>query len=777
MPGLKKADDFGGDGMKKRWAEITGILLWPLLCLTALEGMARGILKAVWEWMTGQPLMAGLNYLFLLGLCLMISHFRSRRVRVCLGLAVMLLCAVLGMANYYKLIYRLEPILVTDVTQIHEALETMGGMDFHFDMGKLWTWVIGTAVLMAAAILLLKQKRERRWLALPLAGLMLAVGTPFLCTYELAGGGNRYDMVDQTRHDGCLYTAFAAENYRHSTMRVDYSQEKTEAAYRALEAETPTQTAQGEEIPNVILVLSESFTDQEILGQYLDFTTELTPYYNQLQQESRHGKIYVPKVGGGTSETEFEVLTGLKSQYTVNPYSMGLPEMNSLASVLREKGLTATALHWYAGVYYNRYENLAKEGFESFYTTDTTQRDFTKVGMFISDRDHFRAIMDKMDETPERDFVFCLTMQNHGGYGYDDFRKIYGAEVPFTNELSEESLIAANNYCYLLTQTDAALAEWIEELRSYPEPVMVIFFGDHLAPLGMETYEELGVPIGSAAAHEAPYFIWSNRENLAGEEDMMAWQLGAYALTLAGLNDDPFFSYVERLRQQGVTEDETYDLLSYDALFGKQYAYRLAELHPMSSDYAIGGQMELEGFDTAEVGDRVYVRARLKDPTQKFRLSVDGVLRDDLCLNRTDEKLTLQCVLQNGYGRRYNQSREAVFDGTDGLLQASGRIGYETEPVWESGYSIQEDRWYRPYVLVKSEETFESEGVMTLLAEEECWGWQPSYGLHKAKQYGLDGQGHLVLAIPRKELAEVSREGVQAYLREKQAVLVRERKE
>ena len=163
----------------------------------------------------------------------------------------------------------------------------------------------------------------------------------------------------------------------------------------------------------------------------------------------------------------------------------------------------------------------------------------------------------------------------------------------------------------------------------------------------------------------------------------------------------------------------------------------------MSPDDAIGGRMELEGFDTAEIGDRVYVRARLKDPTQKFRLSVDGVLRDDLCLNRTDEKLTLQCVLQNGYGRLYNQSREAVFDGTDGLLQASGRIGYETEHVWESGYSIQEDRWYRPYVLVKSEETFESEGVMTLLAEEECWGWQPSYGLHKAKQYGLD------VVIPR----------------------------
>ena len=122
--------------MKKRWAETAGILIEPLLCLIVLEGMARGDLNAVFRWMTGEPLMAVLNYLFLLGLCLLISHFRSMRVRVCLWLGLNLLCAVLGMANYYKLIYRLEPILLTDVTQIHEALETMGGMDFHFDMAR-----------------------------------------------------------------------------------------------------------------------------------------------------------------------------------------------------------------------------------------------------------------------------------------------------------------------------------------------------------------------------------------------------------------------------------------------------------------------------------------------------------------------------------------------------------------------------------------------------------------------------------------------------------------
>ena len=64
---------------------------------------------------------------------------------------------------------------------------------------------------------------------------------------------------------------------------------------------------------------------------------------------------------------------------------------------------------------------------------------------------------------------------------------------------------------------------------------------------------------------------------------------------------------------------------------------------------------------------------------------------------------------------------------------------------------------------------------MTLLAGEECWGWQPSYGLHKAKQYGLDGEGHLVLTIERKKLAAVTNESIQAYLRENQAALVREK--
>ena len=86
--------------MKKRWAEYAGLAVAPFLSLMALEAQARGGVAAFFAWMVRQPLMFGMNGLFLLGVCLMISRARSRRVQACLWLLLNLLCATLGMANY-----------------------------------------------------------------------------------------------------------------------------------------------------------------------------------------------------------------------------------------------------------------------------------------------------------------------------------------------------------------------------------------------------------------------------------------------------------------------------------------------------------------------------------------------------------------------------------------------------------------------------------------------------------------------------------------------------
>ncbi|MDD3334888.1 MAG: LTA synthase family protein [Eubacteriales bacterium] len=751
-----------------RVRETCFVLGSAFITLWLLEGFARGDGGAYFQWIVTQPLTFALNYLFVLGLCFLLSIFRSNRLRVSLTLGLLLIGALFGVTNHYKLLYRLEPILWTDISQLGDAAATVGNLAFDIDFTQI-AWICGLFVLgVGLCCWRIRGKAPKRSLWLPLAGLALVCGVPFLCTFSLANGSVRTDMADHARNEGCLYTAFAMENHRRGLMRIDYEEAKVEEAYAGLQQET-TPAESDADSPNIIYVLSESFTDESILGRYVDFTDTLMPFYQRFVNECQTGLLYVPKIGGGTSETEFEVLTGIESKYGLNPYSVGLPPMNSLASVLKAKGYTPAVIHWYLGVYYNRYHNLPMLGFDEIYTLDTTDRAFEKQGMFVSDREHYRAITEQMRKTDGKDFVFCLTMQNHGGYGYDDFRQTYGADVPFSNQLSDESEKILANYCYLLRQSDAALEEWIEELREFEEPVLLVFFGDHLAPLGTEVYQELNVPLSGDEAHQTPYLLWSNRETMSGSQNMRAYQLGAYGLTVAGLNDDPFFAYVEKLRQQSVRQDESYDLLCYDALFGKQYAYRQAGLSPASDNCLIGGEMVLTGFDATVIGDGVYVKARLKEKDQSYRLALNGQLQGVRRVGLTEKPFTLQCVLNNYYGVQYNQSNILSYAGTGDLLKRSGSLGYETNPLWDREYETVRDVWYQDYAVYRSKEAYPvSEDTAATVNGKEL-DWQPVYGIGRAGQYAVDEDGRVYVSISKRELR--SSETVKAYLEAGQAML------
>ena len=754
-----------------RTLDILLVAVTPLLMVLLLEGYSRGGWKAVLLWLWQNPLMFLCNYALMLGVCLILSLLSSDRARVALSLAACLLCALLGIANRYKMLYRLEPLLFTDVTQLADAKATLTGLQFDIDTALIVrvcaVWLLATV----CGLVFLKRKQQTRpWLP-ALIGAALIVWLPGQCTFELANGSVRTDMVDHAKSEGSLYAAIAMENHRRALMRVDYEEQDVRAQYRELAREVnSTKAGAGGSSPNIIVVLSESFTDEAYLGQYLDLAEPLMPFYQELVKECRTGRLYVPKLGGGTSETEFEVLTGLRSKYAINPYSMGLPPMNSMASVLRQKGYETTAIHWYSGVYYNRYKNLKKLGFDAFYTTDTTTNAFEKTGMFTSDAEHYRSILSQLRHSKNRDFIFCLTMQNHGGYGYDDFRKTYGAAVPFRNGLSDGSERVLANYCYLLGQSDAALRNFIAGLRAFEEPTLLVFFGDHIPPFGTDAFEELGIPLTGDEGHLTPYFIWSNTETLSGSEDMYAYQLGAHALSLAGINDDPFLYYVEKLRKAGLDEDERYDLLSYDALFGKQYAYAEGGLAPENGGFEIGGPMVLEGFDAAVIADAVYLRPKLATKNQSFRLCVDGMMRDTHYVEITEKPFTLQCVMTNSNGTRYNDSRCITYEGTDDLLVRCGKLDYVALPLWTCGYELIRNKWYQDYYVFKSLKPIRAGRNTAATLNGERLQWQPSYGIGRAGQYAVDADGTVYLSVAKKAIADGTGESMQAYLKSKNAL-------
>lgn len=733
----------------------------PLCLLWLLEGFSRGDAGSVLAWGVSQPLLFAVNYVLYAAPCLLICGIPSRRARLCSLLGLGLVCTLLGIANRYKIYYRMEPLLFSDITLLSDARQAATGLSLDINFMEIFI-VAGIFAVLFAATWIWVRGRSRSGVLLPLLGACLMVILPPLCTFSLANGRDRYDMVDQARTDGTLFAAIAMENHRKSLMRLDYDEQGVRDAYRALIEEAPQAVA--DDPPNIIVVLSESFADEAWLSQYLDLNRELTPFYNRLIENCRRGRLYVPKLGGGTSETEFEVLTGLRSQYVVTPYSMGLPPVNSLASVLRDRGYEATAIHWYNGVYYNRYHNLRMLGFDSFFTLDTTVTPFEKKGMFVSDEEHYRAILRQLSQTEERDFIFCLTMQNHGGYDYDDFRITYGAQTPFSNEISDRSTAVLTNYCWLLEQSDAALESFINQLSCLDEPTVVVFFSDHIPPLGADVYQEIGVSTAGDAGHLTPYFIWSNYGSFApGETNLYSWQLGAYALKLAGVNDDPFFAYVERLREAagdpvpgeltvGAESEAVYDLLSYDALFGQQYAYDEGGLSPENTDFQIGGKMTLEGFDVAEIAGEVYFRPQLDVPDQAYKLEINGVLRDmgRVAVNG-EQTLTLRCALLIG-NRRYNESNTLIYANARELLEAGSPMTYEAYPLWQTDYELVQSRSYQGYEIYKSINTYPVSGGTALVAEGKHWEKQPTYGLTQAQQYSVDSDGHIWVVLNKHDL-------------------------
>ncbi len=712
----------------------------PVMVVWLMEGLARGNFAAVFSWAIGAPLSFVLTLGMAAGACMLLCVFRKRRVRYVLSVLLCAASAFVGVASRYKMRYRLEPVLFSDIYQLRDALTTVKQMDFSIDIGEIA--LLSALILLAlGASIWVRSRTKRRW-GLAGIGLALLIALPGLCTFENSTGVTRYDLANFAHHEGAWYTALAVENQQRSLRSVDYDEATVRETYRELAASAPKSSAQQE--PNIILVLSESFADDQWMSAYLDLERELTPFYNALSASCTSGRLSVPKVGGGTSETEFEVLTGLESRYALNPYARGLPSMHSLASVLRDRGYYASALHWYQGVYYNRYSNLKKLGFDEFCTTDSTNGDFTCRGMFISDEDHYSAVLEQLARTEEKDFIFLLTMQNHGGYEYDDFRTSLGADVPFRNKLSGKGELIVTNYCYLLEHSDRALEAFIHQLEAFEEPTTVIFFGDHIPPFGKDTWTELGVSTTGDESYLTPYFIWSNVENTPQNLDLEAWQLGAYALSEAGLGDDPFFAHVEALRKNGEKMDAAYDLISYDALFGHQYAYQEGGLSPLNEDFAIGGPMVLKGFSTVQIADAIYICPVLERPEQKHKLRISGRTVDVPCIAADAQNITLQAVMTSYNADDYNQTETRAFADADALLAQTMPAHVRQIPLDTLAFEPTGN----PAIL-RSTHPVGASFTTALTVDGARWEWQPVYGLTRAGQYAVDENGYLHLSLEK----------------------------
>ncbi|NQM30994.1 sulfatase-like hydrolase/transferase [Streptococcus suis] len=267
--------------------------------------------------------------------------------------------------------------------------------------------------------------------------------------------------------------------------------------------------------PNIILIQNESQSDFSTLQ---GLNLEPDPLLNQhaLLDNTVHGTLNVSVYGGGTANTEYEVLTSNAISFLSSnlfPYQQIITqERPSFASYLKDKNYDTVALHPQTGINYNRKIVYPLLGFDQSYFSDSnpainTLADFTSDRSWPSDQFLFNGIKELYEQKGDTPlFSFVVTMQGHGGYLNSE--ETYPREVNINGSTSE--YLAETEFLTSLKKTDEAFADLISYFSSYKEPTVIVMYGDHQPSLSQEFYSQFIDESNPASKYSTPFVIWAN---------------------------------------------------------------------------------------------------------------------------------------------------------------------------------------------------------------------------------------------------------------------------
>lgn len=485
---------------------------------------------------------------------------KLRRAYRILAVAAMLF----GIANAYVVRFRTNPIVPWDILSWRTAASVADSYDFTADARMLVVTGLFVAAILALQPVKAAMGQWNLWKrCIPCAGLVLAL-VSFAGLLQQESFQNSYRLYNKlftpvymTNVDGIAVTFVMNLAYMSIDKPVGY--DATEAAARLEEYEKETPVVENE-LPNIIVVMNESFADLSVLGEYETNRDEL-PYLHSLQQGAENtvtGMLNVSVCGGNTANTEFEFLTGNTMAFLPQgsvPYQQYITgEYKTLATHLAELGYQTVATHPYNATGWDRNTVYPWFGFEQSifregYTAAPRVRDY------VSDA----GAVDKIIELYEGKvpgmplFVFQVTMQNHGGY--------QDAYSNFSPEISAAGMdnFSLDQYLSLIELSDRSIKALISYFSGEEEKTVLVFFGDHqpgdavaapiLARNGMAwnalDEEELKL------RYQVPYIIWANYDIAEAQNaDTSANYLAAEVLERAGVPLDAYQKFLLELKEE-----------------------------------------------------------------------------------------------------------------------------------------------------------------------------------------------------------------------------------
>ena len=339
-------------------------------------------------------------------------------------------------------------------------------------------------------------------------------------------------------------------------------------------------TAEPEPV-SVIFVMNEAFSDITDAAAFTYAEDEdPLPNLHALRQDPNcvSGHIVVPGFAAGTANTEFDVLTGIQtnalSATTTSAMRVVNRDLDSLFRVYGARGYRTSYFHPGDDWFYNRENVLAWMGAETTRFVDEMEN-LDYKGRWVTDDclvDQIEAEFEAALAEGRPLFHYMTTIQNHMSYTADKYGPDYVfPEVPLDRSVSDTTETLLSVYIEGARDADAMLGRLVEDLSARSEPVVLVFFGDHLPYLGDNQlgYTELGLTEtahwAELGSYETPYVIWANdaaAEALDWEKAVSALELpedgtlsaaflGAAALELTGADTESgWFSFLNTLRRE-----------------------------------------------------------------------------------------------------------------------------------------------------------------------------------------------------------------------------------
>lgn len=605
---------------------VVGSLQAAVVAALLLEASTLGLFYP--RWFKDLFLDGGAFYLDTLVLWIVIGLLWALLGRLWWSIGiVMALVLTVGVANLVKIRIREEPVYPSD-------LDFVGEPEFLTSMVSPVFLVLALGAVVAVLVLAVRTGRrmERRYPrprwgslarehALALLGLRVAIGVMAALLLVQASHfnqpGNMWRGLYEARGNDWRYWS-QKTNYRSNgfvggflfNMAVDAmakpqgydraEMDRIADRYDALATELNAERSGSLEDTNVVIVLSESFTDPTALEGF-ELDHDPIPRTRARMAGTTSGQMLAQMYGGGTANMEFETLTGqslgLFRPQMLSPYQMLVPEEDDYPSAVgwfRSQGHDAIAVHPYRVGMYKREQVYERFGFESFlHDTTLGETDTIEDNPYISDKSAFDEVLTQIDEHENPLLVNLVTMQNHIPVegNYDDPLQVTGVEGGEAERIGQ--------YARGLEHTDEALADFLDELSAGPEKTVVLFYGDHLPGIYGSSVKNDNKGL---ALYRTPFFIWSNQPGHNVPRAVPTTSPAFFLPLLYDVADAPLPPYLALLSevhrhvsaiQQGRLLDTSGERVA-EADLDPESAQLLADLRLVQFDFSIGGRFALD---------------------------------------------------------------------------------------------------------------------------------------------------------------------------------------